>query len=633
MHRVIASITARTCLSLASNAHIFSFVFVTMKMRTFGYFIFLLFVSQVALANEAKSGFASDTLKKIIIENANNQVIDNAVSPPIRYFNGDVRAYHEGSYFFCDSAKMIDNELFAFGNVVIIQHDTITMFADELYYHGDSLFAYLRSKVVLQNNNDALYTEYMEYDMKAKKAYYRDKAIMVSGNSTLKSKKGSFDVKNNLAIFEERVTVDGEDFHMVTDTLHYKTNEEIANWTTPALIKTDSSELYSLTGNYKTREKQAEFRGDAQYKKADVVATADLITYDGFLKKVSMYGKAVYDSKTDHAKADSIIHSENDNTTQLIGNASFVNEKNKASGSNILYSKKEDRFALKGRGEISDSTMFIIADILDYNEITKKGVATGDVIWTDTTSATTVKADSVYMDGTIDYMHASRKIGKSLLITVLENDTMFLASDTLKRFRSIIKRDSTTYDTIKMMAADNRVEIFKNDLQAVTDSLVFNEKDSVFTLFNRPILWTDTTQLEADTAQIFMKNKKISRLDLNSNALVITSPDMIFFNQIRGNTMTGNFADNALDELKVTGSSQCIYYMQDDEKAYIGVNQTDCSLMIFKFEAKKIKNIRFYTEPNSTISPIDAVDHEAIKLKGFNWKLEKRPLTMADILQ
>ena len=104
-------------------------------MRTFGYFIFLLFVSQIALANKATSGFAADTLKKIIIENANNQVIDNAVSPPIRYFNGDVRAYHEGSYFFCDSAKMIDNELFSFGHVVIIQHDTITMFADEFYYH------------------------------------------------------------------------------------------------------------------------------------------------------------------------------------------------------------------------------------------------------------------------------------------------------------------------------------------------------------------------------------------------------------------------------------------------------------------------------------------------------------------
>lgn len=84
-----------------------------------------------------------------------------------------------------------------------------------------------------------------------------------------------------------------------------------------------------------------------------------------------MYGKAIYDSKTEHAKVDSIIHSENDDITQLIGNASFVNEKNKASGSNILYSKKEDRFALNGRGEISDSTMFIIANQLDYNEITK----------------------------------------------------------------------------------------------------------------------------------------------------------------------------------------------------------------------------------------------------------------------
>lgn len=604
-----------------------------MKMRTLLIFLLSLLFSQVVFANPTIPHFTADTLKKIIIENANNQVIDNAVSPPIRYFNGDVRAYHEGSYFFCDSAKMIDNELFAFGNVVIIQHDTITMFADELYYHGDSLFAYLRSKVVLQNNNDALYTEYMEYDMEEKKAYYRDKAIMVSGNSTLKSKKGIFDVKNNLAIFEERVTVDGEDFHMVTDTLNYKTNDEVATWNTPALIKTDSSAIYSLTGTYQTRQKYAEFRGDAQYKKADVVATSDLITYDGFLKKVSLYGKAIYDSKTEHAKADSIIHSEKEDITQLIGNASFVNEKNKAAGANITYNKKEDRFALNGRGEISDSTMVIIADKLDYDKVTKKGIATGDVIWTDTASATTIKADSIYSDGSIDYMHASRKIGKALMITVLDNDSLFLASDTLKRFRSIVPKDSLTADTIKILTADNRVEIYKNDLQAVTDSLVFHEKDSIFTMFNRPVLWSDTTQLEADTAKIYLKHKKIDRLDLNSNALVITSPDMIFFNQIRGNNMTGTFKENELDELKVTGSSQCIYYMQDDEKAYIGVNQTDCSLMIFKFEAKKIKNIRFYTEPNSTISPLDKVDHEGIKLKGFKWQLEKRPLSMADILQ
>ena len=574
-----------------------------------------------------------DTLKKIIVENANNQVIDNTTDPPVRYFNGDVRAYHEGSYFFCDSAKIIDNELFAFGNVVIIQHDTITMFADELYYHGDSLFSYLRSKVVLQNSNDALYTEYLEYDMKEKKAYYRDKAIMVSGNSNLKSKKGVFDVKNNQATFEERVTVDGEDFHMVTDTLHYNTHDEIATWKTPALIKTDSSEIYSLTGQYKTREKSATFEGNAQYKKNDVVATADLIYYDGFLKKVGLLGNAIYNSTNEHAKADSIIHQENDDITELIGNASFENPSNKAHGNKIIHYKKEDRFALDGRGEIADSTNLISAEKLDYNKKTKKGVATGDVRWTDTVSHSTILADSLYLDGTIDYMHASRKDGKASLESVLEGDTLFLAADTLRQTRKVVQLDSITFDTLKVLTADNRVEIYKSDLQAVTDSLIFNQKDSVFTLFNSPFLWSDTTQLTADTAKIYMDHKKVSRLDLNENAMVITSPDMVFFNQIKGQNMTGNFRDNAMETLKVAGSAQCIYYMLDKEDAYIGVNQTDCSLMIFRFENKKIKNIRFYTEPNSTISPIDQIDHEAIKLKGFKWDLEKRPLSRFDIYQ
>ena len=115
--------------------------------------------------------------------------------------------------------------------------------------------------------------------------------------------------------------------------------------------------------------------------------------------------------------------------------------------------------------------------------------------------------------------------------------------------------------------------------------------------------------------------------------MVITSPDMVFFNQIKGQNMTGNFRDNAMETLKVAGSAQCIYYMLDKEDAYIGVNQTDCSLMIFRFENKKSKTSAFTQSPIQTISPIDQIDHEAIKTKRFKWDLEKRPLTRFDIYQ
>ena len=593
----------------------------------------LLVLTQGLQAKIASIETLRDTTKKIIVENANNQVIDNTTIPPIRYFNGDVRAYHDGSFFFCDSAKIVNNTMYAYGNVVIIQHDTITIFADELFYDGDSLFSYLRSNVVLENNDDQLFTEYLEYDMKIQKAYYRDRAMMKSGNSTLKSRKGTFDVKNNTAWFENRVTVDGEDFHMVTDSLSYNTKEEIATWTTPALIKQDSSDLYSKKGKYATRLKYAEFTDDAQYKKNDIVATADKIVYDGFKKEVKLLGKARYQSLTELAVADSIQYNEETEYTTLQGKASFENATNKANGDFIVYDKVNDNFKLKGKGQIRDSSMIIDADYLDYNKKTKLGIATGNVYWRDTTSKTSILADSIYLKGEVDYMTASNKKGKPLLTTLIDGDTLYMSADTLRRQRVYRQIDSLHMDTVKVLLGDNHVEIFKSDLQAIADSIIFNELDSVFVLYDHPVLWSDTTQMHGDTINIYLKNKKIDYLELVKNSLIINSPDLLYFNQIKGNKIVANFKDSQMDKLKVTGNAQCLYYMQDDNKAYLGVNQTDCSLMIFQFVNKKIDNIRFYTEPTSVLSPMDKVDHDKIKLKGFQWKFDQRPLSMSDLFQ
>ncbi|MBK8700255.1 MAG: hypothetical protein IPN29_12290 [Saprospiraceae bacterium] len=604
-----------------------------MKSLSYKFVLVMMLCSICRAASATAMATPLDTLKKIIVENANNQVIDNAVSPPVRYFNGDVRAYHDGSYFFCDSAKIIENVMYAYGNVVIIQHDTISVFADELFYDGDSLFAYLRSKVVLKSNDDNLYTEYLEYDMKIKTAYYRDKALMTSGKNSLKSRKGRFDVQHNLAYFEDRVTVDGEDFHMVTDSMWYNTQSEVATWNTPATIKQDSSNLFSMTGVYDTQQKIATFKGNAQYKKGDVTAVAETMIYDGFTKAVKLINGAEYKSGTEYARADTLTYFEETKISQLVGHAYFINQTNEAEGAYISYDKTNDRFALKGKGQIKDSTQIIQAEFLDYDKLKKKGIAVGSVIWRDTAASSSIHADSLYVDGERDYMSASNKSGKPLLTTLIDKDTMFLSADTLRKSKYIITVDSLRSDTIKYFTGDNHVEIYKSDLQAVTDSLIFNEKDSVFTLFNQPLLWSDTTQLSGDTARIYLKNKKISRLELWQNGLVITSPDLQFYNQIKGNKVVGSFKDNQLDQLKVTGSAQCLYYMLDDDDGYIGVNQTECSLMIFQFQNKKIRDIRFYTEPTSTLSPMNAVDHDAIKLKGFKWEVAKRPSSPTDLLQ
>ncbi len=591
-------------------------------------FIFII----VLFCNHVYGSTAQDSTKKIIIENANRQIIDNITNPSTKYFIGDVRAYHNGSFFYCDSAKMVANQLFAYGNITIIQNDTISIFGDELFYDGDSLMAFIRSKVVLLNDKDKLFTEYLEYDMQAKKAFYKDKAMLQSEKTTLKSKKGTYDLKTNIVHFVERVNVDGEDFYMVTDTLDFDTKNEIAIWNSPAIIEQDTAEIYSKKGRYEINPKKAEFAGDAQYKKKDVLATADKMNYNGDKKEVSMFGNAKYESTQDTAIADTILYFEELDIIKLNGNAFFKNKTSKAKGNKIEYNKKEDGFKMIGRGEIQDSTTFLIADNSQYSEITKKGFANGDVIWRDTSAQTQLNTDSLTLDGSQDYFIARNiKGSKPVLQTKVDQDTMYISAMTISRQRIISKIDSTTMDTAIVIIGNKHVEIFKSDMQGIADSMSFNQTDSIFRLLINPLLWTDTTQLSADTIDMFMKDKKMDHLDMKSNGLVITSPDLLFFNQIRGNKIVGLFKDSAIEKLKVNGDAQCIYYMLDDDDAYIGVNQTDSKSMIFQFENKKIKDIKFYIDPKSTLTPMDKADHEKIKLKGFSWQLNKRPLNSRDV--
>ncbi len=598
--------------------------------------IFLFFSLSIGIQNVYAQ---RDSTKQIIIENADKHIIDNTTNPPTKYFRGNVRAYHKGSFFYCDSAVVIENTMQAYGDVTIVQHDTISAFSNEMFYDGDSLYSFLKGKVVLRNKKDDLYTEYLEYDMRNKKAYYRDKALLKSEKTEIKSLVGEYFLNENMVNFYQRVTVKGEDFYMVTDTLSYNTTAKVSTWSSPALINQDSAVIFSQKGDYSTNDKKANFIGKAQYKKNDVVANGNIIRYDGSNKSVFLYGdslkQATYISATDTASADSIQYFESTEDVDLVGKATFNNKSNRAKGEKLKYNKKDEAIDIIGKGTIQDSTTILDAEKVKYNKATKLGYAYGNVIWQDTLNKTTLKTDSLNIDGNRDFFSATNqkdgKRGKPLLQSLLDQDTLYLSSNLIFREKIITKLDSLVNDTTTYMKAFGVVEILTKDMQAISDSMIFNQKDSVFLLFSNPFLWVDSTQLSADTIKIHFENKKVKLLELIDNGLLITSPDLYYFNQIGGNSITATFQDKQIDMLLSSGNAECIYYMLDNDNAYLGVSENKSEKMTFIFKEKKVDNIRFYKEPKSVISPMDKVDHEKIKLKGFEWNLSKRPMTLEDL--
>ena len=623
--------------------------------------------------------------KKISIHSENNQIIDATLDPPTQYLNGDVKLYHANTFMYCDTAILRGNLLKMRHNVVLLQNDTIKIFSDSLRYDGDSLVAHFYGDIILENGpTKKLYTSYLKYDVKNKIAYYTRNARLEDQGSTLISKRGRYVLNDKMAYFYENVQAKGKDFVLIGDSLAYNTTDQKATFLSPVRIKKDTSEVFSNTGWFDMDDKTGQFIGNAQYLEGKTRAAADTITYDSQMDVVilsSSSRKSEYFSDQDTAYAQVIMYNQKNSTYTLKKDGFYKSKTNQVKGDDIFYDKKTEKFNVKGRSEVSDPPMIIIADTIDYDKTIQFGKADGNVIWRDTSAKTAIFADHVRYNGSTNIMKASNDKGKPLFTTEMDGDTLFMKADTLKSFRVIKERiivpDKNTArrnanknkdtqmakDTILMVAdtlanvvedslsltsstdtiftgimdtldyfhGDKNVRIFKSDLQAICDSLIFNKKDSLFTLYKKPFVWSDSSQIYGDTIQMFLKSKKIDQLKVLSNATILNTEDLKFFNQIQGREINAFFVDNKMSTMYVNGNAQLVYYLKDDDKAYIGVNTSECSKMTFFFENNAVKDIKLYVEPKSMVYPMKSAQHETLKVKGFIWNFDSKPQDKGDL--
>ena len=215
-----------------------------------------------------------------------------------------------------------------------------------------------------------------------------------------------------------------------------------------------------------------------------------------------------------------------------------------------------------------------------------------------------------------------------MMKSLIDRDTLYLAADTLSSYKP-----DTLSDT-RLLLAHPDVRIFKSDMQAACDSLSFSSADSIFWFFklqNLPLIWSDTSQFSADTIRMLLKDKKLDRIWLRQNALVINSEDEKLFNQIKGRNTTAFFRDNEVREMLVEGNAQAVYYALDDRHAYIGVNETACSEMRLFFGDNKVNGIKFYQQPTGKFIPIKKAGKDTKKLEGFFWEKVRRPGSVRDL--
>ena len=313
------------------------------------------------------------------------------------------------------------------------------------------------------------------------------------------------------------------------------------------------------------------------------------------------------------------------------------------------FDLKNKRGFLYKRSVIDDSSYTFTADDMAVDDSTKLGEFRGNAVYRgkDRAQGFDMIANNIKTDRKKDVLLATEN---PILLIKQGRDSIFVTADTLytARLSDLLKtrkvpniRDwlKTVIDTTrsdssnKFFEAYYHVKIYSDSLQAKGDSLFYSLQDSVFRLFKSPVVWAKENQITGDTIYLYVKNKKPERMYVFENGMAISRVDSTqYFNQLKGTTLNALFTDGKISFMRAKGSTEHVFYNQDDTKKFISVSKSSADELQVIFEDSKPQKVTFIKNFDGTNYPMRQVNHEDLRIRGFKWLNAIRPKSKFDIL-
>lgn len=239
-------------------------------------FYFILFLLPLIVNAQAQQG------SKIIIEHADFQDINQFEFPDAMILTGNIRANHDGAILSCNKAYyyMKENYLKAFGNVNIVQGDTLYLHGDYAEYNGNIRHAYTTGNVSLRSPDMSLKTDKINFDRNSQVAYYDTFGTIINNENTLTSNTGKYYVAQKKYQFVSAVTITNPKYVIKSNHLDYYTNSGHTYLYGPSTITGKENFIYTEKGFYNTKTNKAHFVKNSYIKYNDRLIKGDSLYYD-----------------------------------------------------------------------------------------------------------------------------------------------------------------------------------------------------------------------------------------------------------------------------------------------------------------------------------------------------------------
>lgn len=381
-----------------------------------------------------------------------------------------------------------------------------------------------------------------------------------------------------------------------TDSLDFDRLYNMANFFDGGTLIDGKDRLVSDWGEYHTETRKAKFVFNVKLRSGKDVVTTDTLYYDVPTSTAHMVGPS-----------------------KIVSGSSVVNT---ADG---YYDTKTDKAKLFGRSTLVDKDKSITGDSLYY---VKDGESTGygNVVYVDKKNKNSL---------TCNYLRYNEKTGmgfatkRPVAIDYSQKDTLWMHSDTMRIYTFNINTDSV----YRKVHAYPHVRAFRNDMQAICDSLVFNSKDSCMTMYKDPVIWNANRQMLGEEIRAYMADSTIRFAHVIGQALSIEQmPDSVHYNQITSSEMKSYFEKGEMKMTEAIGNVQTVYYMTNDkDSSLVGLNYLETDTMrMYLGAARKLDKI-WTNKFTSTMYPITQVPPAKYKLPNFAWFEDLRPKDKNDI--
>ena len=550
---------------------------------------------------------------------------------------------HNGTYLSCDTALWhVDEKLInCFGHVQLLQGESV-LTSEKLDYLIDANLAQFRGGVVeLRNQQDnILRTRVLDYNTQDSIAFFSGGAAMMSADGQIiESDEGTYANARSLFTFNGNVNMFTDSVFVRTSILNYDSDAERADFLTEIDFWKDGNMLSAGYGWYERNE-------------------------DTFFFRQRVHGLG----ETQESWSDSLYYYRRPNDLLMLGNVQVQDQSRKvaAMGDRLQYVDSLARVTLEKRasaalwddGGAEPDTTYLGAERFIYWTQPRCEVDEAEVklaqkrreeMLEDPIAAyrrraaeeAARKREEALRDDPLAQAN-NRALNRGNAPAVPEpvegppaNDDSLAVKPALDSLAVAVDTVPPPPDTTKIgfLLATKDIRIFRKDMQVRCDSLRYSDLDSIARLYTDPIVWNEgRRQYNSDSLFVLLRNDKMERANLLSNAFIHTEESEGYFDQIKSTDVIAYFSDStSLRRFDALGGVTALLYLEEND-AIATVNRTESRMMMATFDGEgNVDHVYNYENPKSDAYPVVQLPAAEHKLRGFNWQPDLRPKDKFDV--